>query len=145
MLATAPAQVRRKLLDEHLGHLHGQAWEELSRAAVPTLGGALAKLGPWGPASRWWSGGAPEWDIVSESLDGKRLLLGEAKWSDRPLREAEVGRHIHALESRLPPSLGRSFSSHATTRVLFVPGLEGRARPGVKAPFVVTARQVLGT
>jgi uncharacterized protein len=145
LLATAPPSIRRQVLEGHLGQLRGQAWEELCRAAIPSLGGALAKLGPWGPASRWWSGGAPEWDIVSESLDGKRLLLGEAKWSDRPLREPELGRQLQALESRPPPTLATSFSSHAITRVLFVPALEGRARLGVKAPSIVTAKDVLRT
>jgi hypothetical protein len=26
----------------------------------------------------------PEWDLVSETVEGKRLLLGETRWSFRP-------------------------------------------------------------
>ncbi|HEX7670754.1 MAG TPA: DUF234 domain-containing protein, partial [Polyangiaceae bacterium] len=143
LLATASPSVRRKVLDAHHGQLLAQAWEELARTAVPTLAGALAKLGPWGPASRWWSGSAPEWDVVSESLDGKRLLLGEAKWSERAFSDTELAKLVRALESRTPPALGAGFSMHAVTRVLFVPTIGGGGRRGAGGPVVVTAAEVL--
>ena len=43
----------------------------------------LARLGPWEPARRYWRGNAPELDVVAQSVDGRRLLVGEAKWSAR--------------------------------------------------------------
>ena len=52
--------------------------------AVPVLHRSettLAGLGPWEPAQRYWRGNAPELDIVARSADGRRLLVGEAKWS----------------------------------------------------------------
>jgi hypothetical protein len=61
-----------------------EIWEELARASVPRLrvGGQN-----FGVASRWWGTGldrAPlEIDIVAESEDGRSLLLGEAKWSEK--------------------------------------------------------------
>lgn len=59
----------------------GEAWEVLARESVPHLeiGGVR-----WGPASRWWGpSGAPEVDVVAESLDGESVLVGEAKWAAR--------------------------------------------------------------
>lgn len=38
--------------------------------------------GPWQPAQRYWHGNAPELDVVARSVDGRRLLVGEAKWTD---------------------------------------------------------------
>lgn len=53
-------------------------WEALARRSVPFLG---LHGTDWGPASRWWGGDRPELDVVAESLDGRRVLVGEAKWS----------------------------------------------------------------
>ena len=71
------AKVRKQL------SLHVSAvWEELARASVPVCG-----IGgyEWGPARRWWGtgsdGGPMEVDVVAESLDGRAVLLGEAKWN----------------------------------------------------------------
>jgi AAA+ ATPase superfamily predicted ATPase len=80
-LAVLPAARRRELLARAWPGLLGESWEELCRDAVPRLpaGHPVARRGPWGPARRWWHGAAPEWDVVAESLDGRRLLLGEVK------------------------------------------------------------------
>lgn len=54
--------------------------------AVPVLHRGdtpLARLGPWEPARRYWRGNAPEFDVVARSVDGRRLLVGEVKWSAR--------------------------------------------------------------
>lgn len=61
--------------------LVAETWEELARksAARLEIGGTR-----WKPASRWWGRGSDgknlEIDVVAESLDGKSILLGEAKW-----------------------------------------------------------------
>jgi len=58
----------------------GQSWEELSRNSVHGL-----KIGgyEWRPASRWWGAGLDrtplEIDVAAESVDGRALLIGEAK------------------------------------------------------------------
>jgi hypothetical protein len=97
-LASASQKGRRALLDRLWPDLVGAGWEDLCRLRVPRVGGrsALGRLGPWGPASRWWSANSAEWDLVAESIDGRRLLIGEAKWSDRPIAktaaEAEARR-----------------------------------------------------
>ena len=56
--------------------------------AVPFLHRAdcsLADLGPWEPAQRYWRRNEPEYDVVARSVDGRRLLVGEAKSTQRPL------------------------------------------------------------
>ena len=54
----------------------------------------LGALGPWEPAQRYWRGNEPEHDVVARSVDGRRLLVGEAKWWSRPA----------APEARRPPA-----------------------------------------
>jgi len=71
-LATMNSTSRRALLATHWPGLLGQAWEELCRDSVP-------RLGDWSTASRWWRGNEAEWDVVAESLDRTKLLLGEVK------------------------------------------------------------------
>ena len=69
----------------------GQAWESLvretlRRRAIPGVSGR------WRKVARWWGNGLDrrpmELDVVAESLDGRTLLVGEAKLSLSP-REAE--------------------------------------------------------
>ena len=85
-LAEAPRDTRLHYWRRHRAALEGYAWEELCRMAVPELhriDTPLARLGPWEPARRYWRGNAPELDVVARSVDGRRLLVGEAKWSAR--------------------------------------------------------------
>jgi hypothetical protein len=100
LLATATRAGRLGLLNKLWAQLLGEGWEELCRLLVPTLdpSTSLGALGPWGPASRWWRGGDPEWDLVSRSLDGSRILVGEAKVSVRSIPAA-----IKALSARRLP------------------------------------------
>jgi AAA+ ATPase superfamily predicted ATPase len=118
-LATLSASGRRELLKKYWPQLVGEAWEELCRMLVPTIG-------PWGPASRWWRGSEPEWDIVARSLDGKKLLLGEAK-----TRVPSVAGAKAVLAAKAVPLSGE------VVRVLFV--AEGEGGEGV-----ITGRRLLG-
>ena len=86
----------------------------LGQPLRPELGGAvplsapvapLAAAGGWGPAARWWHGTQPEWDVVSESLDGKRVLLGEAKWSAGPFDPRTLPARPRELAARPAPPL----------------------------------------
>jgi hypothetical protein len=84
-----------------------------------------------------------EWDVVSESADGKRLLLGEAKWSARPFTKASLGRALRALATKPEPSLPARFARHDVVRVLFVPAVAS----GITIPNdvqIVTAASLLG-
>jgi len=86
----AISPVMAKIRGQFQQHVSG-IWEELARASVSScsIGGH-----EWGPARRWWGPGIDktmvEFDAVAESLDGKALLVGEAKWSDARLPIAEI-------------------------------------------------------
>jgi hypothetical protein len=123
-LAASPREVRRQILERFWRGLAAQAWEELCRLHLTRLGEIAG--GPWGPASRWWRGTQPEWDVVSSSLDGDRLLLGEAKWSSAPVPARALERLARDLETRPAPPLSVA-SGALPVRVLFVPEIEGEA------------------
>jgi len=132
LVASGP-EARRAVLQRYWPALLAGAWEDLCRAAVPAL-----VPGPWGPAARWWRGAEPEWDVVAESVDGKRLLVGEAKWwSDRPPAQADLRRLARALRARPLPPAGRE---REVERVLFLPEGTGEVE-GVR---IVAGQEVLG-
>ena len=86
-LLQAPRETRLQYWRRHRAALEAQAWEELCRLAVPFLhrsDSALGRLGPWEPAQRHWRRNEPECDVVARSVDGRRLLIGEAKAASRP-------------------------------------------------------------
>lgn len=130
-LAVSAQEGRLGLLRDRWPQLLGEAWEELCRELVPTLSARTwcGAAGPWGPASRWWRGRSPEWDVVARSLDGQRVLLGEAKVHVR-----SIDRALRELDER-PPPLGLP-DDVEILRVLFV------AR-GTPSAGVVTAAELL--
>ena len=84
-LAAAPRETRLSYWKRARTALESFAWEELCRAAVPTLhrtDAPLGALGPWEPAQRYWRRNEPELDLVARSVDGRRLLVGEVKWTE---------------------------------------------------------------
>lgn len=131
LLATATQAGRLGLLRKLWPQLLGEGWEDLCRLSVPRLdpNTPLGALGPWGPASRWWRGGDPEWDLVSRSLDGRRILVGEAKVSVRSVPAAIRALAARALPSGLPDDV-------EIVRALFV----ASAKPGAG---VVTAQDLV--
>jgi hypothetical protein len=145
-LAAGTRESRFAVLDRFWDELVAQAWEELCRKRLPrvaasTLAGAG---GPWGPAARWWHGNLPEWDLVAESLDGERLLLGEAKWSLRPFDPAGLERALRELSARPLPALPPRYSKRKVVRALFVPEVSGRsARGGDSGAIAVTAAELV--
>jgi AAA+ ATPase superfamily predicted ATPase len=143
-LTSGSRESRLELLNRHWPSLVASTWEDLCRKNVPTLrkGSSLSNLGPWQPASRWWRGQAPEWDLIAESRNGKRLLLGEAKWSDRPLGAREVKRLLSALAKKSPPDIAAA-ASKQVVRALFVPGVTREAVGNKGYGIVVTAYDLL--
>ena len=122
-LAEAPRETRLQYWRRYRAGLEAHAWEELCRMAVPLLhraDGPLARLGPFEPGQRYWRGNAPELDIVARSVDGRRLLVGEAKWSWRGVSAAgwEAGRRAGA--GLLPGA-----ADCDVVHVLFVPDATG--------------------
>ncbi len=144
MLASGNPRTRLELLERLWPSLVAAAWEELCRARVSRLvSGALAASGPWGPARRWWKGASPEWDVVAESTDRKRLLLGEAKWSARPFAARAIETELRALEQKPLPDLPAKYRRHELVRALFVSEATGRRRKRDEGCVVVTARELL--
>lgn len=145
--AVASRQTRRRVLDRFWQELVAQAWEDLCRKRLPRVSESrrLGVAGPWGPAGRWWKGNLPKWDIVAESVDGRRLLLGDAKWSARPFAAVELQRVIRELISRPAPILPQRYRQHVQVRALFVPAAaipsRGVSREG--EPMVITADELL--
>ena len=144
-LASSSRASRLKLLDRFWNHLAAAAWEDLCRQRLPLVGPntSLGRRGSWGPAFRWWKANEPEWDIVSESVDGKQLLVGDAKWSGRPWTARAIESERGALARRTLPALPTRYRDHNVIRALFVPELAkgvSRVRTG---PIVVTASDML--
>ena len=97
---------------------------------------ALAELGPWEPAQRYWRRNEPEYDVVARSVDGRRLLVGEAKSTSQPLPAAAL--RFRPGAPPVPDAAGLEI-----VPVVFAPrGAEGAsAGSGV---HVVDARTVFG-
>jgi len=61
-----------------------EVWEELARLSVAQMEIDGQR---WKPASRWWGKGKTgkqmEIDVVAESMDGSKILFGEAKWEKK--------------------------------------------------------------
>jgi uncharacterized protein len=147
-LAAGSRRARLQLLDRFWGELIALAWEDLCRRRLPRIAPStsLGRLGPWGPAARWWQGNQPEWDVVAESVDGERLLLGEVKWKARPFDATAIAKAAGELAARPVPPLGDRYAGREVVRSLFVPEIAkaaagaGRAqRPEV---IVATARDL---
>lgn len=114
-LVVGTKATRRALLDRLWPGLVGQAFEDLCRNRVPRAR-ALARLGSWGPASRWWQGASPEWDIVAKDLGSSRVLLGEVRASSVSSAD-ELRRTCERFAARpLPPMV----KDRDAVRALFV-------------------------
>jgi hypothetical protein len=84
----------------------------------------------------------PEWDLVAESLDGRSILLGEAKWGSRPLRSRALDRAIGDVASRPAPDLGKRFAGRSEIRVLLAPEVIGGSRRKAGEVLVVSGAQL---
>jgi len=144
-LTQSPSDTRKSLWLRNRAALISETWEELCRHAVSNLhqgSSAVGTLGPWEPAKRFWRGNGPEWDIVSRSMDGKRLLLAEAKWTETPVDERELGSYFHELMRKGLPPL-RSGASEIIYAV-FVPEFFSQ-RVADPSWYLVDAQTVLST
>ena len=143
-LAVAPRETRLRYWRRHRPNLESLAWEELCRMAVPVLHRSettLAGLGPWEPAQRYWWGNAPELDVVARSADGRRLLVGEAKWAIKPTASGAVARGDVGNPARDDVgNLARAMDAEVCRALFVPPGAAPRAGAGV---HVINARAVM--
>jgi AAA+ ATPase superfamily predicted ATPase len=132
---------RLRLLRSAWPQLAAAAWEELCCRHVAQLSerAPLARLGAWRPGTRWWQGNQPEWDLVSETEDGKTLLVGEAKWSDKPFQARELERLAREVAARSLPNLAQ----RNVVRAVFVPVAAPRGPREIAGVHVVTGAQLL--
>lgn len=70
----------QKSLNIHISEI----WEEIARTSTSYLNIGNKK---WKPGYRWWGkgkdGNTLEIDVAAESIDGKAILIGEAKWENK--------------------------------------------------------------
>lgn len=140
LTAGTPAS-RRAVLDEHWHLLLGQAWEDLCARGVPAVRGELARRGPWRPPSRYWHGAEPEWDLVADAIEGKRVLVGESWFSARPATAAALAREAERLAARPLPAVIRD---REVVRALFVPAVTARTPKSIASVHIVTLADLLG-
>ncbi len=130
-LVDAGETLYQTLLKQALPGLYAQAWEELCRHVIPKLGDPS-----WMPSKRFWHGKGPEWDVVSQSVDKQKLLLGEAKWSRSTLSTAFIEKTAqHLMEKGSPPLKNKKYRS--IDYIIFVP-----RKPCQKAQLPANVRLV---
>jgi uncharacterized protein len=136
LLATATPKQRRELLATHFPSLIANTFEELCLAQVNTLG-------DWLPASRWWQGSEPEWDVVSTSPDRQKLLLGEAKAWRRPATVEALTAEARRLRARPIPVLAVAKGAADVERMLFVPETAPRVPRVIEGVRVITLEELI--
>ncbi|MFH0777436.1 MAG: ATP-binding protein [Candidatus Eisenbacteria bacterium] len=90
-------------IEKSAGAHYGEIWETLVRRSIPRS--SIAGI-EWQPAHKWWGDGTDksrlEIDVVAESLDGKSLLLGEAKLAVDTRGLAHARQDLRRKAARLP-------------------------------------------
>ncbi len=146
MLASGHRQSRLAVWRRLRNAIWAETWENLCRQAVVGLGegkGPLSGVGGWVPAGRFWRGSGPEWDVVSRSLDGSSLLLGEVKWREGPVASVTLQQLAKELSAKGAPP-GEEFAKvKRIIRAVFVPEVAGTANTIADHVRIVTGREVV--
>ncbi|MDT8390203.1 MAG: ATP-binding protein [Lentisphaeria bacterium] len=116
-LQSASETNRLKMLTDIWPQLRAEAWEELCRQAIPHL---LINDQQWGPSRRHWMVRGPEWDVVTTSLDGSTILLGECKSLNRAATSADLEKIMRGITSKQIPPL-RKIEKMKIDYAIFVP------------------------
>ena len=135
-LQSASKRGRLKLLKDVWPQLRAEAWEEVCRQAVPHL--AMANR-DWGVAGRHWVGN--EWDVVSASLDGQAVLLGECKSLGRKARSTDIDKLVRGVMSKQEPPL-KQLDGKKIEYVIFTPVFETRNHLLPPNLHLIDSRQV---
>lgn len=138
----APAEIRRKVWRQQAKRIFGMAWEDLARDAVVRSDRLLPPAGGddyWMPAGRWWSGSEHEIDVVAFNGSRTRVLLGEAKWSERAFSRREVEAIAADFAGiRVPDGFPNSVE-----KALFLSAVENNVADSVAGMRIVTAGDLL--
>ena len=144
-LAAATKKARLALLAEAFPALRQEAWEALCLASISAPHKRPKAFGAWQPARRFWQGSVAAWDLVSESTDGKSLLLGQARVFDKTPTLAQLTAAAQAIAAKTAPALGPGFDSHRAIRVLMVPEVGPRTPPVIDGIRVLTMAGLVPT
>ena len=107
------------------------------------VGHARLDPGRGGPRDAGGAAACPEWDIVAESTDGKKLLLGEAKWSTKPFTNRSLATEIRTLAAKPIPDLPAKYKRLEVVRALFVPDIAADVQRRRTDCLVATGRDLL--
>jgi hypothetical protein len=84
----------------------------------------------------------PEWDVVSQTLDEGCVLLGEVKWSERPVDLPKLRTLAKKLLLKgIPPVKG--LRDKEIIHVMFVPEVTQDTPCEIGGVHVITGEQVL--
>lgn len=103
LLINCTNQVRSAIFRQFLPSLAAQTWEDVCLEIFSHFD-PLDQGIDWLPAKRFWRGNGPEWDIVTQSIDGQYLFLGEVKWKSTPINEKFILQTIQELKNKGIPS-----------------------------------------
>ena len=118
LFSQVSTSVRHQWLKEGLPGLFATTWEELCRSAVPILSEKWEAI--YEPAGRFWQGHGPEWDVLSQSPDGRHFLIGEAKWTEKKPSAQWIQKTIQELKNKGIPPVKRHPDAQVHY-VLFIP------------------------
>ena len=137
-LRQIPEASRIELWKKKITGIYAELWEELCREFVPFFD----YRGPWQNAGRYWHGKSPEFDVVCESLDAKRLLVGEVKWSEEPFSEDRIKAIAAGLKAKGTPQL-KNKKEWELVYTIFVPLVENPVPDFYEGVKIVTASDVV--
>ncbi|GHT31128.1 ATPase [Bacteroidia bacterium] len=108
-IETEQADVVLKRIREHFAGYVSFYWEKLCRDSVPYLN--INGI-TFNPAARWWGNPAKdtfiELDVVAASHDENYLLVGECKWSEKPVNAEDLFADLERKAALLPFSQGKT-------------------------------------
>lgn len=144
LLMESPQATRQALFQKFRSTLVAESWEELCRRCIPSLpvSGQKEVSNPWLPARRYWRGNEREWDIVAESLDKKRILLGECKWVEQEQDARDLDRVARqVLQKGLPSSI--PFEGREVVYALFISKVRRGCPRKIMGMRILDARDVI--
>ncbi len=135
-LAVASKKQRQALLGAHFPALRAEAWAQLCLQNLHAHPRSKA-FGTWRAPRPFWQGNV-QWDLVSESVDAKLLLLGTARTYPKTPTLTQLTEAAQAIAAKNAPALGPAFDSHRVLRVLMTPEVGPRTPTSIAGVRLLT-------